>query len=104
MKAQIVDRTTIRRWSFGIVMSLALILLKHAAAGTLQPDNIAGPSCEAIPLMSSQKADANEEVEKIADGDFATKWTSEAGTFPNWVEIRWLQPRRGVIRQPRATP
>jgi hypothetical protein len=91
-KAHIVDRARIRRWSCGVALSLALMLPRDAAAGTLQPDNIASPSCDAIPLMSSQKADANEEVEKIADGDFATKWTSEAGSFPNWVEIRWPQP------------
>ena len=86
------NRARIRRWSFGVALSLAWMLPRDAAAGTLQPDNIARPSCDAILLMSSQKVDANEEVEKIADGDFGTKWTSEAGTFPNWVEIRWPQP------------
>ena len=80
------------RWSFGVALSLAVMFQGEAVASTLQPDNIARPSCDAIPLMSSQKAEANEEVEKITDGDFTTRWTSEAGTFPNWVEIRWPQP------------
>jgi hypothetical protein len=47
-KAEIADRARIRRWSFGLALSLALVLPRDAAAGGLQPDNIARPSCDAI--------------------------------------------------------
>lgn len=31
-------------------------------------------------------------VEKVADGDISTFYRSNAGTFPNWIESRWVQP------------
>jgi hypothetical protein len=67
---------------------LLLASALHAATVT----NLATPAYQCTPLMSSQKRAPEEEIERVLDGDPATKWTSEVGTFPNWIELGWPQP------------
>jgi hypothetical protein len=90
------DRPGNRSRSLPLLLLACLVWpgLPATAAGSGGPsaENLARPEYEAVPIMSSQIRDAKQEVENILDGDRSTRWTSEPGTFPNWIEIRWPQP------------